>query len=113
MPVPYGYGETVRLGRRRPSGDFDAYGAMVYATTETVLTGCAVWPTSTSETLQNQDRTNSNWTVAVPPGTNTDAVDYVLWQGKKYEVSGERQTYRNPMTGTVSPEVINVTRVEG
>jgi len=116
---PFANGETITLHRRTPrmSGPnkvYDSYGMLVYDTFDTVVAGCAVWPTSASESLQNEDRTNSNYTVAFPAGTVVAGVDAIGWRGLDFEVQGEAQRYeRNPLTGSLGPVLVQMTRVEG
>lgn len=113
------HGETLVLHRRVPrveNGEkvYDAYGVLQYDTVDAEVEGCAVWPFSSSETLQNQERTNTQYSAALPAGTEVDAVDYVTWRGLDYELNGEPDRYhRNPITGSVGPVVINMLRVEG
>lgn len=117
LPV-FQYGETLTLVRRAAvrdsGGEFvtDDYGNLTYAETEQPVLGVAVWPESATETVVPGERTNAVYLAALPPHVLVDAVDYVRWLGKEYEIQGDPERYRNPMTG-VGLQTIRLHRVEG
>lgn len=109
------HGETLTLNRRVPktgAGRFDSYGILQYDVDSVVLHGIAVWPTTNTETLQNQERTSGTYVAALPITVRLDAVDYVTWRGLKYEVRGEPERLSHPNTGHALMTV-SMTRVEG
>lgn len=122
LPV-FQYGETLTLVRRTAVRDVegafvtDDYGNLTYSETETVVSGVAVWPESAGlgtvyETTVPTERTQPTYAAALPLSVPVDAVDRVLWLGKAYEIQGDPERYRNPMTG-VSLQTIRMHRVEG
>lgn len=112
------YGETIELHRREPATDgsgnrvYDAYGNLTYTDTATPFTGVAIWPESASETYQNNERTNSVYVAALPVTADVDAIDFVTWLGKDYQVQGEPERLRHPGTNTALI-TIRLVRVEG
>lgn len=122
LPV-FQYGETLTLVRRTAvrdvEGEFvtDDYGNLTYSETETVVSGVAVWPESAGlgtvhETSVPTERTQPTYAAALPLTVSVDAVDYVRWLGKAYEIQGDPDYLRSPMTG-VSLQTIRMQRVEG
>ncbi len=117
LPV-FQYGETLILVRRAAVRDAggafvtDAYGNLTYAETEETVPGVAVWPESATEALVPTERTNAVYLAALPTHVPVDAVDYVRWLGKAYEIQGDPERYRNPVTG-VAIQTIRMHRVEG
>lgn len=113
----FGNGEMLQLHRRVPrrvAGELvtDGYGNIIYEDRIEIIIGVAVWPQSATETRQNQERSSINYMVVVPASIIIDAVDRITWRGKMFEVVGETERNRNPMTGSaVNSFVMN--RVEG
>lgn len=66
------------------------------------VSGCAVWPTTTTETVGGQDTVIWGLTVLMPPGTDVLATDKVALRGVSYDVNGEPALYESPLTGTQS-----------
>lgn len=108
----FGMGESIILNRREASGQYDDYGNVIYVETSDVVTGVAVWPESASEFAQSMERTNSVYVIALPTGIPIDAIDFITWRGKNYEVQGEPERLQSPFTGT-DLQTIRMARVEG
>lgn len=111
-------GETLTLHRLKPrvvggERQTDAYGVLIMDSTDVTLAGCAVWPLSSSEVQQNNQRSRSAYSVALPQGTTIDAQDRLTWRGMLYEVEGEPECFQSPLTGTQGPQVVTMYRVEG
>lgn len=105
------HGETIALNRRVASG-YDDYGNVVYTTTSQTVSGVAIWPESATEVIQNVDRTNSVYVVALPIGLRIDAIDSVTWRELDYEVQGEVERLQSPLTATAL-QTFRMARVEG
>lgn len=110
-------GETILLHARTPrrSGSTlvrDAYGMVIYDAEIIPIRGCVIWPNSASESMNDNERTVTTYTVVLPDGFNVDAVDKVVWREKAYEVSQEMEMHTNPMTGNRCQQ-FNMTRIEG
>lgn len=108
-------GETLILNRRIPKtgpGRYDAYGVLQYDVDSETLSGVAIWPTTNTEVLQNQERTSTTYVVALPPTVRVDAIDYVTWRGLKYELRGDPEHYTHPITGH-GLQTFAMFRVEG
>lgn len=110
-------GETIVVNRRVPryeGGRYvsDVYGVLINDVVSTTYTGVAIWPSSNTEVGQNQERTSATYTMALPDHIDVDAVDYVTWRGKDYELRSELEFNTNPNTGTRAHTVAMV-RVEG
>lgn len=106
------HGETIVLNRRVPSGTFDSYGNVVHTTTSQTISGVAVWPESATEVLQNVDRTNTVYVVALPIEYSVDAIDSITWRELGYEVQGEAELLISPLTATTL-QTLRMSRVEG
>jgi hypothetical protein len=110
-------GETILLHARtaRKSGNSlvrDDYGMVIYDEEIIPIRGCAIWSNSASESMNDNERTVSTYTVVFPDGFTVDAVDKVVWRGLAYEVSQDVEWHTNPMTGNKCQQ-FNMTRVEG
>lgn len=55
---------------------------------------CEFQPNSTSENVDNQDRTVTSWRVFLPAGADITAVDRWRFLGVVYEVDGEVERHR-------------------
>lgn len=109
----WNYGDTLEFHRLVAiPGEYDDYGNQRYDETVTSHSGLAIWPESATEFNQNVDRTNTVYLVALPLGIATDAIDWVMWRGERWEVQGEAERYSHPMAGTVFT-TIRIARVEG
>lgn len=112
MPLPFPGGETLTLRRMRPTGQRDAYGALVMAAHDETVTGAVVYPQSSSEVSTNQERSRLALTVVLPQTVSVDAVDRIVWRGKEFEVEGEAEPYQSPFTST-KLQTLTMYRVEG
>lgn len=113
----YGRGQQVTLARRSPKdgpAKYDDYGNVQYQVSTKILRGCAVWPVSNTEadTAGQFERTTSFYSLTVPLAEPVGSVDYVLWNGLRFEVSGEPARYVSPHTGN-GYQLVNLRRVEG
>lgn len=61
--------------------------------------GCAVWPTTSTETVFGQDTVVWGLTVLMPPGADVLSTDTVIVRGVTYLVNGEPSLYKSPLTG--------------
>lgn len=111
MRPPFGFGETVVLHRRSPSG-YDTYGNVVYTDSATTITGVPIWPRSAHEVVQEVDRTNTVYVAAFPADVDIDAIDFLTWRGKDYEIEGEPERLQSPLTGRAL-QTVRMARVEG
>lgn len=91
------FGETVTVTRQ----SVNAYGDHTDGATHTI-SGCAVWPTATTETIQGQDVVVYGLTVLMPPGSDVLATDTVTVRSTVYRVTGQPNLYQSPLTGTTS-----------
>jgi hypothetical protein len=55
---------------------------------------CEFQPNSSSEAVDNQDRTVTSWRVFLPAGADVTAVDRWRFLGVVYEVDGEVERHR-------------------
>ena len=55
---------------------------------------CEFQPNSTSENVDNQDRTVTSWRLFLPPAADITAVDRWRFLGVVYEVDGEVERHR-------------------
>ena len=90
-------GETVTVTRRTQNNVGDKTDGASHA-----VTGCAIWPTVSTETVQGQDTVIWGLTVLMPPGTDVLSTDKVTVRGIDYLVNGEPALYQSPLTGTQS-----------
>lgn len=112
MSPPFPGGETLTLRRIRPTGARDAYGALVMAAHDETVTGAVIYPQSSSEVSQGQERSRLALTVLLPQTVAVDAVDRIVWRDKEYEVEGETEPFQSPFTST-SLHTLTMYRVEG
>ena len=113
MGLPFPGGETITLRRVVvQTGSYDDYGVLQSTTTDQTVTGVAVYPNSSSEALQGQERTRAGYTVALPTTVTIDSVDRIVWRGLEYEVEGEPERFQSPFTSTTLQTLI-MYRVEG
>lgn len=113
MPPPYPLGENVTILR---SGEptQDSHGNDVPGTdAETAVEGCAVWPRTSSESIDGRDQVIVGVSVGMPYGTDVRATDRVRWRGTVYEVAGRPGPWRNPFTGTCAGIQVDLTEVTG
>lgn len=82
-------------------------------TSTAVISGCSVQPASTG--LSQDGRVlgiNEGLTIYMPPGSDVQAGDRIIYQGKLYTIKGEPKTWQSP-TGAVSSTQISVERWSG
>jgi hypothetical protein len=91
------FGETVTVARRTRN----SVGDYTDGVTHTVA-GCAVWPTTSTETVGNQDTVIWGLTVLMPPGSDILATDKVTVRSVDYLVNGQPALFASPLTGTQS-----------
>jgi len=110
----FGSGETVTLRHKKTTTPrtFDEYGNLIYVYDDQTLTNVAIWPESTSETIQQVERSTTVYVMAVPTGVDIDANDTLIWRGMEWEIQGEAEQLSSPLTGTALQEV-RFRRTEG
>jgi hypothetical protein len=113
VPLPFPGGETIILRRMKPTGARDAYGAVVYVAHDETLRGVVIYPQSSTEVAQGQERSRIALTVVLPAEVlAVDAVDRIVWRSKEYEVEGEPEPFQSPFTPT-KLQTLTMYRVEG
>lgn len=117
MPLPFQSGETVTVRRLRPlviNGvrQVDEYGALIMQAHDELVSGVAIWPQSSSEALQGEDRTRGAYLLALPPEIAVDGIDRIVWRGLEYEIDGEPEQFTSPFTGN-GLQQLTIVRVEG
>jgi len=112
MPLPFPGGETITLRRRKPTGQRDAYGALIFASSDETVAGVVIYPSSSTEVSGGQERARLALNVVLPPTVTVDAVDAIVWRGKQYEVEGETEPFQSPFT-TTKLQTLVMYRVEG
>lgn len=105
-------GETVTFLRRTESGR-DAHGNPTWTWGETVVPGCVVWPTGSTEQVQGQDQTSERLTVLAPYGTDVTAYERAEVRGLVYEVQGVPSQWASPFTPTKAGVEVRLERVRG
>jgi hypothetical protein len=93
----------------------DERGNDVYATAETVLPNCAFVPQQTSEATQGAEQVIGNAKIYInpPEGLVPTPLDYILYNGKKYQVDGDSAQWVSPFTGVQSPVMLDLREVTG
>jgi hypothetical protein len=109
---PFTYGQTVTLVRRAVSGT-DEYGNDTFTETQEDIPLCVVAPTGGSELIQFTDQVNDPMQVWLPAGTDLTYLDAIIFEGLKYEVQGNPNSFTSPFSGHISPVQISVLRVSG
>lgn len=77
----------------RTDGPPDALGVPTRVETETAVTGCSVQPLSTDEQLSDVDEVITRWRLYAPAGLPMTAIDAVIFDGARYEIDGDPQTW--------------------
>lgn len=114
----FAHGYTVVIKRRvpllEPGGErvYDDYGVLQYAVIRSTVTDVPIWPSSSTEVGQGNERSRVAVNASFPLSISIDAVDAIEWEGKTFQVDGEPEYYRNPMSGTAH-QVVALVRVEG
>lgn len=111
--MSFPYGTTVTLVRRVLLPAKDAYGNDQWSTTQTPLTGCAVWPTGSVERQQGQDVVTTGLTALLPAGTVVAATDKVTVAGLDYEVDGDPARFTDPFSNFDPGVEVRLKRVTG
>lgn len=93
--IPLAAGDTVTVTRVTT----DSFGDRTDGASHDV-SGCAIWPTSSVETVDGQDSVVWGLTVLMPSDSDVLATDRVVVRGVTYDVNGQPALYRSPITGT-------------
>lgn len=113
MPPPFPGGETITLRRVIPlTGQYDDFGVLKTTTKDSTVPGAAIYPNSSTEVTQGQERTRIAYNVLLPTTVNVDAVDRIVWRNREYEVEGEPERFQSPFTDT-QLQTLLMYRVEG
>lgn len=95
-------GATVTFGHRIVTG-VDAYGNDMYGITEVDVSGCAISPGNSSEDWQGTEQIEARVTVHAPAATLVNLpFDYMVIEGRKYNIVGTPNGWVSPFTGTGS-----------
>lgn len=81
--------------------------------TETTVNGCSVQPASTS--LSQDGRVlgiSDGYTAYLPPETDVEAGDHIVYDGKEYAIDGEPRVWFSP-SGRLNHIQLNLVRWEG
>jgi hypothetical protein len=106
------FGQDVTLITRAKSGT-DSLGNDLFTTTQTVIPGCPVWPSATTETLTGEDTVTSDLTALLPIGTVITARDAVIVNGLTYEVDGVPAQFISPFTNMQPGIAVNLKLATG
>ena len=68
---------------------------------------------TTSEDLLNRDTTKTNWEAWLPAGTAIAHLDYINFNGQKFQVDGEPWSVWHPGKRTVSHIVVKLVVING
>lgn len=93
--MTFPFGETVTVTRQTQT----TYGDRTAGASHDI-TGCAVWPTTSTEAIYGQDTVVWGLTVLMPPGSDVLATDTVTVRGVVYRVNGQPELFQSPLTGT-------------
>lgn len=106
-------GETVTV-LRPGTPTRDGYGNDVPgADVETEVTGCAVWPRTSSEDVQGRQQVIDGLSAVLPYGTDVRPTDRVRRNGLLYDIDGDPGEWRSPLTGTEAGVQVDLKRVTG
>lgn len=107
MPLPFG--ETIIVTRQT----VNAYGDHIAGASHSV-SGCAIWPTTGTETVVGgMDVVVFGLTALLPPGSDVLSSDTVTARGVVYRVNGEPSLFKSPLTGFESGIEIQLTQAKG
>lgn len=95
--VPGTQGRPSRIDWNQPPAELDL--------------ACEFQPTSSTESVDNQERTETYWRVFLPAGADITAADRWRFYGVDYEVDGEVERHRR--AGREHHVELVVTRVAG
>jgi hypothetical protein len=120
VPVPYPYGETIRILRTGASPGRDPRGQPLPGPDESFdLGGCVVAPRAETpqvggEQQQARDTVIVGYTVYAPPGSPVRTTDRVRIRGETCEITGWPGDWgHSPFTGTAGPVQFAADRVTG
>lgn len=94
----YPMGESVSIVRGE-APVFPTMGDAPATASTTVIDGCAIWPTVTTEIVTGQDTVTWDLECLLPPDTDILPTDRVLFDGETYDVVGRPMRWRSPITG--------------
>jgi hypothetical protein len=104
---------------RDSAEDTDAYGMDVVETDEIEVTGCAWWPSATTEAQQGRDAVTTRQQVILPGGTDIRSTDRVRLDGDEHfpdavwRVEGDPQQHWSPLTGSTGGTTVWLEKVTG
>jgi hypothetical protein len=115
--MPSGFGETVTVHRSaaaaRPGRATDSFGDRLPETTH-VVAGCAVAPTSSTETGERGETVTTGVTLYGPYDVDIRSTDRIeLADGRVFVVLGDPQRWRDPFTGQTVGSTVNLQAVRG
>lgn len=88
---------TVKI--RRPA-DVDGFGDPTGPAVEHEIPGCATWPSSAgTENMDFADTVMAPVTLLAPAGSDIRATDEVILDGLVWQVDGDPEVFRSPLTG--------------
>ncbi|HEV3309961.1 MAG TPA: hypothetical protein VG815_05550 [Chloroflexota bacterium] len=107
MPLPFG--ETITVTRQTVNQFGDHVAGQAHD-----ITGCAVWPTTSTETIVGgMDVVVFGLTALLPPGSDVLPTDTVTVRGVVYRVNGQPSLFKSPLTGFESGIEILLTQATG
>lgn len=65
-----------------------------------------------TEVINDRDTVTTQWLAFVPADTDIDALDYVIFNGSTFRVTGQPQQVWNPRRGSVSHIEVRLTEVQ-
>jgi hypothetical protein len=105
-------GATVTLVRRSVSGQ-DEFGNDVYSETTEDVGSCSIQQGSSRETLSFTDQVVTGVILFIPYGTDLTYLDAFIYNGVKFEVSGDPDVWQSPWSGNTAPIRVYGTKVKG
>lgn len=109
MTLPFG--ETVSV--LHPPA-LDRYGDPVAGSATTVdYSGCAVWPSGSTEQNFGSSTVTDGIEVLLPPGAIVAPADRLVIGGNTYQVQGRPFAWRSELTGTDAGVLVSAVRVTG
>lgn len=114
MSPSFTFGRTVTLQSRAVTST-SADGNDVYGSTPTTVTGCVIWPRTSTENVQGGDLLITGLNLFLPPGTDVTAVDRVtLDDATVWDVDGLPGDYsQSPLTGDGSGVLVALVASSG
>jgi hypothetical protein len=107
------HGQMLTFTQRTVSGQ-DQFGNDVYSETQVQIGPCSVQYGSSRESAGNfTDQVTTGLVVFVPYGTDLTYLDAVLYNGVKYELTAEPESWVSPWSGSVAPIRVFATVVKG